>query len=53
MNVVDPGYTSTDLNDHRGTQTIEEGATAIVAMATIEPGGPTGTFVDRFGTVPW
>ena len=53
VNVVDPGYTSTDLNDHRGTQTIEEGATAIVAMATIEPGGPTGTFVDRFGTVPW
>jgi NAD(P)-dependent dehydrogenase (short-subunit alcohol dehydrogenase family) len=53
VNVVDPGYTATDLNGHRGTQTIEEGATAIVAMATVAPDGPTGTFVDRFGSVPW
>ena len=53
VNVVDPGYTATDLNGHRGTQTIEEGATAIVAMATIDADGPTGTFVDRSGTVPW
>ena len=53
VNVVDPGYTATDLNGHRGTQTVEEGATAIVAMASIGPDGPTGTFVDRNGTVPW
>jgi NAD(P)-dependent dehydrogenase (short-subunit alcohol dehydrogenase family) len=53
VNVVDPGYTSTDLNGHRGTQTIEEGATAIVTMATLGADGPTGSFVDRFGTVPW
>jgi NAD(P)-dependent dehydrogenase (short-subunit alcohol dehydrogenase family) len=53
VNVVDPGYTSTDLNGHRGTQTIEEGATAIVTMAAVGPDGPTGRFVDRFGTVPW
>ncbi len=53
VNVVDPGYTSTDLNGHRGTQTIEQGATAIVSMATIGSEGPTGTFVDRLGTVPW
>ena len=53
VNVVDPGYTATDLNGHRGTQTVEEGATAIVAMASIGADGPTGTFVDRSGTVPW
>jgi NAD(P)-dependent dehydrogenase (short-subunit alcohol dehydrogenase family) len=25
INSVDPGFTSTDFNEHRGTQTVEEG----------------------------
>jgi NAD(P)-dependent dehydrogenase (short-subunit alcohol dehydrogenase family) len=53
INAVDPGYTATDLNDRRGTQTIEEGAEAIVSMARIGASGPTGTFTDRHGVVPW
>ena len=53
INAVDPGYTATDLNAHRGTQTVSEGTDAIVAMATIGPDGPTGTFVSRDGPVPW
>jgi NAD(P)-dependent dehydrogenase (short-subunit alcohol dehydrogenase family) len=53
VNAVDPGYTATDLNSHRGTQTIEQGAEIIVAMATAAPTGPTGTFADRHGPVPW
>jgi NAD(P)-dependent dehydrogenase (short-subunit alcohol dehydrogenase family) len=53
VNAVDPGYTATDLNGHRGTQTVEEGAEAIVHMAELDASGPTGTFVDRRGTVPW
>jgi NAD(P)-dependent dehydrogenase (short-subunit alcohol dehydrogenase family) len=53
VNAVDPGYTATDLNSHRGTQTIEQGAEIIVAMATVPPTGPTGTFTDRHGPVPW
>jgi len=53
INAVDPGYTATDLNSHRGTQTIEQGAEIIVAMATVPPAGPTGTFTDRHGPVPW
>jgi NAD(P)-dependent dehydrogenase (short-subunit alcohol dehydrogenase family) len=53
VNAVDPGYTATDFNDHRGTQSLEEGTDAIVAMASVEPDGPTGTFVDRAGVVPW
>jgi NAD(P)-dependent dehydrogenase (short-subunit alcohol dehydrogenase family) len=53
INAVDPGYTATDLNDHRGIQTVAEGTDAIVAMATIDPSGPTGAFVDRHGPVPW
>jgi NAD(P)-dependent dehydrogenase (short-subunit alcohol dehydrogenase family) len=53
VNAVDPGYTATDLNSNRGTQTIEQGAEIIVAMATTAPTGPTGTFRDRHGPVPW
>jgi NAD(P)-dependent dehydrogenase (short-subunit alcohol dehydrogenase family) len=53
INVVDPGYTATDLNRHSGPQTVEEGTDAIVAMAKIGPDGPTGTYSDRHGTVPW
>jgi NAD(P)-dependent dehydrogenase (short-subunit alcohol dehydrogenase family) len=53
VNAVDPGYTATDFNDHRGTQTVAEGTDAIVRMAQIDSAGPTGTFVDRRGAVPW
>ena len=53
VNAVDPGYTATDLNGLRGTQSVQEGARAIVAMATIGKDGPTGTFTDAAGTVPW
>jgi hypothetical protein len=53
INAVDPGYTATDLNGHRGTQTVEEGAEVIVRMASVDGSGPTGTFVDARGRVPW
>ncbi len=53
INAVDPGPTSTDLNNHLGRQTVEEGTDAIVRLATIGPDGPTGTFSDRAGIVPW
>jgi NAD(P)-dependent dehydrogenase (short-subunit alcohol dehydrogenase family) len=53
VNAADPGYTGTDFNDHRGTQTVSEGTDAIVHLATLPAGGPTGTFQDRYGIVPW
>jgi hypothetical protein len=53
INAADPGFTATDFNDHRGTQTVEEGTDAIVKLATLDADGPTGTFQDRNGTVPW
>ncbi|HEX6499895.1 MAG TPA: SDR family oxidoreductase [Micromonosporaceae bacterium] len=53
INAVDPGYTATDLNGHRGTQPVEEGAEIIVSMATVGPDGPSGGFFDRNGRVPW
>ncbi len=53
VNVVEPGFTATDLNGNRGHQSVAEGAQIIVTMATIGPDGPTGTFTDRNGTMPW
>ena len=53
INVVDPGYTATDLNGHSGPQTVTEGTDAVVVMATIGADGPTGTFTDREGSVAW
>jgi NAD(P)-dependent dehydrogenase (short-subunit alcohol dehydrogenase family) len=53
INAVDPGYTATDLNGNRGTQPVEVGAEVIVAMAMIGPDGPTGTYRDRTGPIPW
>ena len=53
FNAADPGYTATDLNGNRGTQTVTEGTDAIVGLATEDPSAGTGRFVDRFGPVAW
>ena len=53
INSVDPGFTATDFNDYRGTQTVEDGAEAIVRYALIPVDGPTGGFFDRTGAEPW
>jgi len=53
VNAVDPGYTATDLNGHRGSKTVEQGAEIIVRMARLDKSGPTGAFFDADGPVPW
>ncbi len=53
VNVVDPGYTATDLNDHRGYKSVAEGARVVVQFALGEPAGVSGAFWDDQGPVPW
>src|SRR4029079_11768223 len=53
INSVDPGFTATDFNQHRGTQTVEQGAETIVRYALVPPDGPTGGFFDRNGAEVW
>lgn len=53
VNSADPGYVATDINDHRGTRTVQQGATAPVRLATLPADGPTGGFFDENGVVPW
>jgi NAD(P)-dependent dehydrogenase (short-subunit alcohol dehydrogenase family) len=53
INVVDPGYTATDFNGHRGDQTIEQGAEIIIRLAQINQDGPTAQYLSLTGTMPW
>ena len=53
VNIACPGFTETDLNDFRGTRTVEQGARKAVRLALLDADGPTGTFSDEDGPVPW
>lgn len=53
VNAACPGFTSTALNNFNGTRTVEEGAREPVRLALIGKDGPTGTFSDENGPVPW
>jgi NAD(P)-dependent dehydrogenase (short-subunit alcohol dehydrogenase family) len=53
VNSADPGYTATDLNGHRGRQTIPEGAAAAIRLALLPDDGPTGGFFSADHPQPW
>ncbi len=53
VNAADPGFTATDLNQHRGPRTVQQGATAAVHLATLPADGPTGGYFDEDGPIPW
>ena len=53
VNAACPGFTSTALNNFRGTRSVEEGAREPVRLALIGEDGPNGTFSDENGPVPW
>jgi NAD(P)-dependent dehydrogenase (short-subunit alcohol dehydrogenase family) len=53
VNAADPGYTATDLNGHRGTQTIPEGAAEAIRLALLPDDAPAGTYSNSKGIIPW
>ena len=54
VNLVSPGFTSTNLNNYEGTQSVEEGSREVVRVALLGPDGPTGTFTRWENvTIPW
>jgi NAD(P)-dependent dehydrogenase (short-subunit alcohol dehydrogenase family) len=53
VNSVSPGYVATDLNDHSGMLTPQQGAKTPVSFATLPADGPTGGFFEENGAVPW
>jgi len=53
VNTVNPGFTATDLNDHRGAQTVEEGTVETARQALTTEDASTGRFFETGGIVPW
>ncbi|MEO8972011.1 MAG: SDR family oxidoreductase [Ktedonobacteraceae bacterium] len=53
VNSVSPGYVATDLNNHSGFLTPQQGAKIPVMFATLPDDGPTGGFFDENGVIAW
>lgn len=53
VNSTNPGATATDLNQHRGHQTIEQGAAATVRLALLTGDAVTGGFFGANQSEPW
>ncbi|WP_066367190.1 SDR family oxidoreductase [Herbidospora mongoliensis] len=52
INAVCPGLVATDFTGFLG-RTPQEGAAVAIRYATLPDGGPTGTFAEDGGVVPW
>ncbi len=53
INAINPGYTATDLNQHRGTRSVQQAAAVVVKYATLDHTGPNGGFYTEGGAMPW
>src|SRR5262245_40649817 len=53
VNSADPGFTATDMNNHRGYKTVGQGASVIIHLATLPADGATGSYFDDKGVLPW
>jgi NAD(P)-dependent dehydrogenase (short-subunit alcohol dehydrogenase family) len=53
VNAACPGFTATDLNNFRGTRTVEQAAREPVRLALLDANGPTGSFSNEDGPLPW
>jgi NAD(P)-dependent dehydrogenase (short-subunit alcohol dehydrogenase family) len=53
VNAACPGFTATNLNNFAGTRTVEQAAREPVRLALLDANGPTGTFSNEHGPLPW
>ena len=53
VNAACPGFTATDLNNFQGTRTVQQAAREPARLALLGPDGPTGTFSNENGPLPW
>jgi NAD(P)-dependent dehydrogenase (short-subunit alcohol dehydrogenase family) len=53
INAVCPGLVATDFTGFHGPRTPEQGAAAAIRLAMLPDGGPTGSFFEDDGVVPW
>jgi len=48
-----PGLVKSALSRFMGTRGPEEGAKVVIQLATLPDDGPTGSFFDEKGPIPW
>jgi NAD(P)-dependent dehydrogenase (short-subunit alcohol dehydrogenase family) len=53
INAACPGLVATDFTSFYGPRTPEQGAATAIHLATLPDGGPTGSFFEDDGVVPW
>jgi NAD(P)-dependent dehydrogenase (short-subunit alcohol dehydrogenase family) len=53
INAACPGLVATDFTGFQGPRTPEQGAATVIRLATLPDGGPTGSFFEDDGVVPW
>ncbi|KAF5506093.1 Short-chain dehydrogenase/reductase tropE [Colletotrichum siamense] len=53
INMACPGHCATNFTDFQAPQSAAAGAVSVCRLATLEPGGETGTFSNSEGTIPW
>ncbi|RZF23509.1 SDR family oxidoreductase [Paraburkholderia sp. UYCP14C] len=54
VNAVCPGFTATDLSNYApGAGSVEDAAREPVRLALLDASGPTGTFTNTAGRLPW
>ena len=53
VNAANPGYTATDMNQHRGPRTVEQAAATPVRLALLPDDGPTAGVFSDDGADPW
>jgi NAD(P)-dependent dehydrogenase (short-subunit alcohol dehydrogenase family) len=53
VNAACPGFTVTNLNNFEGTRMVEQAAREPVRLALLDANGPTGTFSNEDGPLPW
>ncbi|MGC0417389.1 SDR family oxidoreductase [Embleya sp. AB8] len=53
INAACPGLVATDFTGFQGPRTPEQGAATSIRLATLPDGGPTGSFFEDDGVIPW
>ncbi|MEU5094979.1 SDR family oxidoreductase [Streptomyces sp. NPDC020996] len=53
INAACPGLVATDFTGFHGPRTPEQGAATAIRLATLPDGGPTGSFFEDGGVIPW
>lgn len=53
INAACPGLVATDFTGFNGPRSPEQGAATAIRLATLPDGGPTGSFFEDAGAIPW